>query len=39
MFRFEELIIWKDAIRFTNDIYKIGKTFPKSELFALQSQI
>lgn len=36
---FEELIVWQKAHKLTLDIYNITSDFPKSELFALISQI
>ena len=39
MFRFEQLDIWKDAIRFSSDIYSVCKIFPKEELFAMCDQL
>ncbi len=38
-FRFEELRIWQKAFELSNEIDKISKSFPKSELFSLASQI
>src|SRR3989338_3233080 len=39
MFRFEQLDIWRDSIKFTNDIYAICKIFPKEEVFAMCDQL
>lgn len=39
MFRFEELDIWKEAILYSKNIYKITEEFPKSEIFGLTSQL
>ena len=36
---FEELIIWQEARKFTNNIYKLTKNFPKEELYGLTSQM
>ena len=36
---FEELIIWQEARKFTNNIYKLTKNFPQEELYGLTSQI
>ena len=36
---FEELTIWQDARKITNEIYFLTKKFPKEELFGLTSQI
>ena len=36
---FEELIIWQEARKFTNNIYKVTKKFPKEELYGLTSQM
>ncbi len=36
---FEELIIWQDARKFANNIYKLTKNFPKEELYGLTSQM
>ncbi len=39
MFRFEKLEVWKESILYTKNIYKIAKSFPRSEQFALTSQL
>ncbi|MBU1036904.1 four helix bundle protein [Patescibacteria group bacterium] len=39
MFRFENLEIWKLAVTYSDDIYKITYRFPKDELFGLTSQL
>lgn len=36
---FEELIIWQESRKFTNNIYKLTKNFPQEELYGLTSQI
>ena len=36
---FEELIIWQEARKFANNIYKLTKKFPKEELYGLTSQM
>ncbi|MBA7589328.1 hypothetical protein ES708_31410 [subsurface metagenome] len=36
---FEELPMWKDAIKFTNKIYNLTKKFPSREAYGLNSQI
>jgi len=38
-FRFESLEIWREAIQFSNSIYKITRKFPREELFGLVSQL
>jgi four helix bundle protein len=35
----KDLDLWKDGIRFVQDIYKASSTFPKEELFGLVSQL
>lgn len=37
--RFEDLEVWQDAQSLAVSIYKLTKTFPKDEQFALTSQI
>ncbi len=39
MFKFETLDIWKEAINFVTEIYRLTKTFPKSETFGLTPQL
>jgi len=39
MFRFENLEIWQEAIKFSNLIYGITNQFPQKELFGLSSQL
>ena len=36
---YKDLIIWKKAIDLVVDIYKIVKSFPREELYALSDQI
>lgn len=38
-FKFEKLIIWQNAMRFGEDIFKISQKFPRSEMYNLTSQI
>src|SRR5882762_2869306 len=38
-FRFEELKIWQQAFELSNEVDLLSKTFPKSELYSLCSQI
>lgn len=39
MFRFEQLEIWKSAIKYTTNIYLLTKKFPKEETFSLTDQL
>lgn len=39
MFRFEELEIWKLAIKYAKDCYRIAEKFPKNEQFSLSDQL
>jgi four helix bundle protein len=39
MFRFEQLDIWKIAVDYAKDCYKIADSFPKKENFALADQL
>jgi four helix bundle protein len=39
MFKFEELEIWNESIKFTSDVYRITKTFPAEERFGLTQQL
>lgn len=39
MFKFETLDIWKEAVKFTTEIYELVRKFPKSEMFGLTSQL
>ncbi len=36
---FRKLIIWKEGINIVKDTYKTTQTFPKSEIYALSSQM
>ncbi|HZK12445.1 MAG TPA: four helix bundle protein [Atribacterota bacterium] len=36
---FEELIIWQEARKFANDIYKLTKKYPQEEVYGLTSQM
>ena len=36
---FKDLIVWQKAYRLVLEIYKITKTFPKSETYGLVQQI
>lgn len=36
---FEGLEVWKFALDFTKDVYRITKDFPKEEIFGLTNQI
>ncbi len=38
-FRFEELRIWQKAFQLSNEIDVVSKSFPKTEMFSLVSQI
>ncbi len=38
-FKFENLDIWKESIKFANEIYNLTKKFPKSEQFGIISQL
>ncbi|MBU4376287.1 MAG: four helix bundle protein [Candidatus Omnitrophica bacterium] len=38
-FKFEELKIWQEAVKFANDIYTLVKKFPRGEQFGLTSQL
>jgi len=39
MFRFEQLEIWKLAIKYADKLYDIAEKFPPFELYALASQL
>jgi len=36
---YQELEVWKKAIELVTDIYRITKTFPNEEIYALTSQV
>ena len=36
---FEDLLVWQKAHAFVLEIYRVTQAFPKSELFALTSQM
>ena len=36
---FEELIIWQEARKFANNIYRLTKKYPQEELYGLTSQM
>ena len=38
-FKFENLDIWKESVKFASDIYSLTKKFPKHEQFGLISQL
>ena len=38
-FKFEKLDIWKEAVEFATDVYKVTGSFPKKEMFGLTSQL
>lgn len=39
MFRFENLLIWKSAISFSQNIYTFVRKLPKEEVFGLSDQL
>ncbi len=39
MHNFKELNIWKDSKEFSIEIYKLTRSFPKTEIYGLASQI
>jgi len=39
MFKFEELEIWKEAIKFASNVYRVTNTFPAEERFGLTQQL
>jgi four helix bundle protein len=39
VFAFENLKVYKDALSFSKDIYKLTKRFPREEIFGLTSQL
>lgn len=38
-FRFEELKIWREALRLSNEIDALARTFPRVELYSLTLQV
>lgn len=38
-FKFEELKIWKESVKFASEIYNLTKRFPKDELFGVTAQL
>ncbi|PIR88665.1 MAG: four helix bundle protein [Candidatus Harrisonbacteria bacterium CG10_big_fil_rev_8_21_14_0_10_44_23] len=36
---YKDLIVWQKSMNLVTEIYKLSKTFPKSEIFGLTSQI
>ncbi|MDD5565343.1 MAG: four helix bundle protein [Candidatus Omnitrophica bacterium] len=39
VFKFEELKVWQEAVKFSSEIYKLTQSFPKEEQFGLISQL
>lgn len=39
MFRFEQLEIWKLAILYAKDMYKVAASFPQKETYSLADQL
>lgn len=39
VFAFENLKVYKDALSFSKDVYKLTKKFPRDEIFGLISQL
>lgn len=39
MFKFEELRVYQESIKFTTDIYSLTHNFPKEEMFNITDQI
>jgi four helix bundle protein len=37
--QFRDLMVWRRAMTFARDVYKITRSFPKSEMFGLTSQL
>lgn len=35
----KDLEVWKDAVKFVTEIYRISSLFPKDELYGITSQI
>jgi four helix bundle protein len=38
-FKFEKLVVWQKAIKFSTDVHNLTREFPKEELYILTSQI
>jgi four helix bundle protein len=38
-FKFEGLVVWRDAVQLSEKVDRVARTFPKDELFVLTSQI
>lgn len=38
-FKFENLKIWKESVKFASEVYSLTKRFPKNEQFGLTSQL
>jgi four helix bundle protein len=38
-FKFEKLLVWQKALDLTDYVHEMTKSFPKSEMFSLTSQI
>lgn len=38
-FKFEDLKIWNESVKFVSEIYALSKKFPKEEQFGLISQL
>lgn len=38
-FKFEELKVWKESVKFASEIYTLTKKFPKREEFGIISQL
>lgn len=38
-FKFENLNVWKEAVKFASEIYSLTKKFPNDELFGIISQL
>lgn len=36
---YHNLLVWKKAVEFTKDVYKISKNFPTEEMYGLTSQL
>lgn len=38
-FRFENLTVWQNALKYSNEIDLMTKSFPRQELYSLSSQV